>query len=172
MQLPEPRRAGTLPARLTGRPTKAGPALEFIGGGLVLLGSFLPWASVATVFGTVSLNGIEGDGKITVVLGVVLVLIAVLGLTGSADTAWYRCSMTESSTSTAHLLIEIGGVKHQPGATVKDQPELHQASSDAGASSITRNRTGRRALGRNRTCGPRFRKPLLSPLSYEGMVRV
>src|SRR4249920_737311 len=25
-----------------------------------------------------------------------------------------------------------------------------------------------RALGRNRTCGPRFRKPLLSPLSYEG----
>ena len=58
------------------------------------------------------------------------------------------------------------------GATVKDQPELHQASSDAGASSITRNRTGRRALGRNRTCGPRFRKPLLSPLSYEGMVRV
>jgi integrase len=27
-----------------------------------------------------------------------------------------------------------------------------------------------RALGRNRTCGPRFRKPLLSPLSYEGML--
>ena len=26
------------------------------------------------------------------------------------------------------------------------------------------------ALGRNRTCGPRFRKPLLSPLSYEGML--
>ena len=25
-----------------------------------------------------------------------------------------------------------------------------------------------RALGRNRTCDPRFRKPLLSPLSYEG----
>jgi hypothetical protein len=28
-----------------------------------------------------------------------------------------------------------------------------------------------RALGRNRTCGPRFRKPLLYPLSYEGRVQ-
>ena len=26
------------------------------------------------------------------------------------------------------------------------------------------------ALGRNRTCDPRFRKPLLSPLSYEGLL--
>jgi hypothetical protein len=32
----------------------------------------------------------------------------------TASTAWYRCSMTESSSSTAHLLIERGGVKHQP----------------------------------------------------------
>jgi hypothetical protein len=86
MQLPEPPPRRDLAGPTDRTPNKAGPALELIGGGLVLLGSFLPWASVATVFGTVSLNGIEGDGKITMVLGLVLVLIAVLELTGSADT--------------------------------------------------------------------------------------
>jgi hypothetical protein len=41
----------------------------------------------------------------------------------------------------------------------------------AGVSSITRNTTRDRAPGRNRTCDTRFRKPLLSPLSYEGRGR-
>jgi hypothetical protein len=84
MQLPEPPPRRDLAGPTDRTPNKAGPALELIGGGLVLLGSFLPWATVATVFGTVSLNGIDGDGKITMVLGLVLVLIAVLELTGSS----------------------------------------------------------------------------------------
>src|SRR5207237_5750343 len=46
----------------------------------------------------------------------------------TASTAWYRCSMTDSSTSTGHLLLDKAGQEHggcqgSAGATVKDQPE-------------------------------------------------
>jgi hypothetical protein len=62
---------------------KAGPALAAVGGGLVLIGSFMPWASVATAFGTVSIAGTEGDGKITLAIGLAMVLLSVLELTGN-----------------------------------------------------------------------------------------
>jgi len=65
---------------------KAGPAIELVGGALVTIGSFMPWAGVATVFGTLSVNGTEGDGKITMVIGLVLVLLAILELTGASNT--------------------------------------------------------------------------------------
>jgi hypothetical protein len=64
-------------------PNRAGPAIAAVGGGLVLIGSFMPWASVATAFGTVSIAGTEGDGKITLVIGLVMVLLSVLELTGN-----------------------------------------------------------------------------------------
>jgi hypothetical protein len=57
--------------------------LAAVGGGLVLIGSFMPWASVATAFGTVSIAGTEGDGKITLFIGLVMVLLSVLELTGN-----------------------------------------------------------------------------------------
>ena len=41
-------------------------------------------------------------------------------------------------------------------------------SSDRSGEGVCAGRS--RALGRNRTCDPRFRKPLLSPLSYEGVL--
>jgi hypothetical protein len=46
-------------------------------------------------------------------------------------------------------------------------PQPHRRRSDP--TSITRNTTRIGAPGRNRTCDTRFRKPLLSPLSYEGL---
>lgn len=50
------------------------------------MGSFLPWATVTTVFGTASLNGSQGDGKITLVLSLIIVLLSVLELNGSSNT--------------------------------------------------------------------------------------
>jgi hypothetical protein len=43
----------------------------------------MPWASVATAFGTISIAGTEGDGKITLAIGLAMVLLSVLELTGN-----------------------------------------------------------------------------------------
>jgi hypothetical protein len=54
------------------------PALGWIvlGGAIALfVGSFLPWASVDTVFGSVSKNGTSGDGVFTLVGAVVVALL-------------------------------------------------------------------------------------------------
>jgi hypothetical protein len=56
--------------------------LPLIGGAAVVVGSLLPWGTVTTVFGSVSIAGTEGDGKITLALGGALVLIAVLEMVG------------------------------------------------------------------------------------------
>src|SRR5215207_130712 len=77
---PPPRRDLAEPERA---PNKAGPALMAVGGGLVLVGSFMPWASVATAFGTISIAGTEGDGKITLAVGLAMVLLSVMELTGN-----------------------------------------------------------------------------------------
>lgn len=66
-------------------PNKAGPAIALVGGALVAIGSLMPWATITHVFGTVNLNGTEGDGKITLVVGLVLVFLAVLELTGTGN---------------------------------------------------------------------------------------
>src|SRR5919106_2484350 len=94
----------------------------------------------------------------------------------TASTAWYRCSMTESSTSTAHLLLarpgprqgdgEQGHCQGSAGATVKDQAEQvssitrshvqDQVTPERTASPGTRHFES--APGRTRTSDTRFRK--------------
>lgn len=55
------------------------PRMVLLGGAiLVIVGSLMPWATVRTVFGTVNVNGTQGDGVITLAMG------AVLGLVGLA----------------------------------------------------------------------------------------
>ena len=44
----------------------------------VVVGSISPWATITTVFGSVSVNGTDGDGKLTLGLGVALCLFALL----------------------------------------------------------------------------------------------
>lgn len=61
-----------------------------VGGGLIALGSFLPWITATTVFGTISRNGVSdgGDGVFTMVLGVVIgVLGGMLASGGRTTTA-------------------------------------------------------------------------------------
>jgi len=62
-------------------PRSVPPALFIIWGGaaLVVLGSFLPWAKLTAPFiGTITKNGTEGDGVITLVLGLVVAGLAAL----------------------------------------------------------------------------------------------
>lgn len=50
----------------------------FVGAALLVIGSLLPWASVTIFTGTISVNGIDGDGKLTIAVGVVVGLGAFL----------------------------------------------------------------------------------------------
>lgn len=69
-------------------PDKGSPTAAWIvvlAGGLITLGSILPWVTASAVFvGSISVNGMDGDGKITVVLGVILLAIGFIGA-GSGD---------------------------------------------------------------------------------------
>jgi len=56
------------------------PFIWLGGAGLIALGSILPWATASTVFGTLSVNGTHGDGKITLALAVVIGLLAAVSL--------------------------------------------------------------------------------------------
>lgn len=69
-------------------PTKrpAGPTLTLAGAALIVVGSFLPWATLTTVFGSIGFAGTEGDGKITLAIGLLTGIAAFLELTQGRDT--------------------------------------------------------------------------------------
>lgn len=51
-----------------------------IGGGLVALGSLLPWVRITSGLGSLEKAGTTGDGSITLVLGIVVVILGVVRL--------------------------------------------------------------------------------------------
>jgi Protein of unknown function (DUF2510) len=62
----------------------AGPpwsgVLTLVGAGMALLGAVLPWVTVTTIFGSLSKNGIDGDGRISALGGLALGVIALIVL--------------------------------------------------------------------------------------------
>jgi hypothetical protein len=54
-----------------------------VAGFVVMAGSILPWASLHTIFGRFTVAGTAGDGKFTVVLGMVIAILAGVYLTGN-----------------------------------------------------------------------------------------
>lgn len=58
--------------------TRSPGTLILGGAALIIAGSFLPWVQVRTIFGTISANGTDGDGILTLVAGAI---IAILGFT-------------------------------------------------------------------------------------------
>lgn len=50
-----------------------------VGAGVVIVGSVSPWATVNTAFGSISVNGTDGDGTITLILGAVALGFFVFG---------------------------------------------------------------------------------------------
>ena len=64
---------------------KGAAILMLLGAGLAALGSFLPWISVSTGFGSTSRNGMEGGD------GVIILIVAILaGLAAGAPLADYK----------------------------------------------------------------------------------
>ncbi len=88
-----------------------GGVLFLIAGGLVVLGSFLPWISATAAFiGTISRNGIDGgDGVITVGLGILTGLFGVSLLARSGRPSVARVGALFIGLITLYLaLVEIG----------------------------------------------------------------
>jgi len=54
-------------------PSPAGVMLMAAGAGLVIVGSFLPWVRR----GSVSVSGVQSDGRITVVFGLLMLILAL-----------------------------------------------------------------------------------------------
>ncbi len=107
-----------------GTQNKTGPVLELLGGGVVVLGSVLPWASLTTIFGTASVPGTEGDGLITMVVGGALCLLAILELGSSYDTR----------TLVMYAAMAAGGIGVYEWVTVRDR--LVDVSSELARASV------------------------------------
>jgi len=73
---PEPRYSPAVPVT-----NKTGPIVTLTGAGLAIIGALLPWATVSSVFGTVSVTGTDGDGVIVLVVSAIIALLATLELT-------------------------------------------------------------------------------------------
>ena len=73
---------GQLPERRLSRASAA-----ILGGVAVIIGSLLPWASVATAFGSITVNGTDGDGVLTLIAGAILAIAGVVknGAVGKAS---------------------------------------------------------------------------------------
>ena len=82
---PPPTQPQAQPQAQAERPARTGPALAVAGAAAVIIGSLIPWATLTHVFGSASLSGIEGDGVITLVLGGVLLIGAILQLTNETS---------------------------------------------------------------------------------------
>jgi len=72
------------------------------GGALMFVGSFLPWVTVTTIFGTLSRSGVDGNGIISAGLGIAAVLIGVALLK--------RVSRPPSLALTSPLSLALTGV--------------------------------------------------------------
>lgn len=69
----------------------------------VVVGSFLPWVQATTILGTISINGSQGDGKITAAAGVVAVITAWI----AANTGRQRMKPLGPASMSAHAQYRV-----------------------------------------------------------------
>ena len=67
----------------TARRNPLGAVLMIVGGALSIAGSFLPWAKASVQSISATANGMDGDGELTLILGIALAVFGVISLTRS-----------------------------------------------------------------------------------------
>lgn len=116
----EPQSIPHSPADVIEPRTKAAALFVVLGGAVVILGSFLPWATVTTVFGTIGRTGMEGgDGVLTLLLG-----LSIVGCGISAATAakfWWRIPVLLGAAVAAFAWFEYQNIASKL-ATVASNP--------------------------------------------------
>lgn len=88
MELPPAPQVGTTAPPSGAQSWPMPVVLTGLAGLAVCIGSLLPWATVTTAFGTLSVAGTSGDGKITLGLGVTLLVLAALQLSKNPLRPW------------------------------------------------------------------------------------
>ena len=71
-----------------GTTSRTGPIIALVGGALMILGALMPWATLSTAFGSVSIPGTEGDGEIILILGVAVAALAAVDLARRWRWSW------------------------------------------------------------------------------------
>lgn len=78
----------------------SGPLIAaLVAAGAIVIGSLLPWLSVTTIFGSVSVSGTEGDGILTLITGAVIAALAGIAF-----------AKKSASRLTGILIIGLGAV--------------------------------------------------------------
>lgn len=74
-------------ASAIGRSLDGNLIVQLLGGALVVIGSFLPWATIYSGLGAISISGIDrgGDALFTLLLGIGIIAVAGSRLLGLAD---------------------------------------------------------------------------------------
>ena len=112
------------------------------GAGGLLLGSFLPWASVTTAFGRIDVEGTRGDGVITLVLAIAIGVMGVFLVRGSTHRALLIVSLVAASLALLVCLIDIGNVSSVASEQTSDEVDasvgygLYLAAAGAAAAVI------------------------------------
>jgi hypothetical protein len=69
-------------------PNRVGGYLRLGAAVLVIVGSFAPWVSVSVFFGTIQVNGMDGDGKVTIWCGLGAAALLAFHLFSGSHPAW------------------------------------------------------------------------------------
>ena len=86
----------------------AGVFMMVGGGFLVILGSFMPWVSL----GPISVSGMQGDGRITVVIGL---LVVILGLAARTSPSRFPRVLVMIAVSLAIVIAGIDNSRLREG---------------------------------------------------------
>jgi hypothetical protein len=90
-----------------------GAIIVIIMGLLIIIGSILPWATAQSVFGSMSKNGIEGDGKITLATGIITLLCGIAILVSEKNSGWIGLAVIASGASLAVAIIDLVDVSNK-----------------------------------------------------------
>lgn len=104
------------------------PIAGVIGALLVAIGSIMPWASVTTAFGGMTVAGTDGDGKITLAAGAVLAAGAALA--GWRRNLWLR--IAQLNAGVAVLVLAIYELIHVSNGVSEASSEYALGSTGSG----------------------------------------
>lgn len=90
--------------------------VAIVGGAMMALGSFLPWASVSSGLGTISLPGTDGDGVFSLGAGVIVALIALVHLDRPAGGSTRGLIILGGLIGLGIAVVDGGGINERIGA--------------------------------------------------------
>lgn len=88
-----------------------------LGGIGLIVGAAMPWGVATSIFGQMTMSGLEGDGIFTAAAGVVLLIIAlaVKGKPGKSFSVVGGIIAILAGVMLVNILINLGGISSEPG---------------------------------------------------------